>query len=152
MKNSIVKPALLAGLIVGLLDGLAACVNAYLSSGVSADRVFRFVASGFFGAEAHTGNASMIFWGVVFHFVIAIGWTFLFFLLYDRIDFFSKHVFLWGIIYGLFIWLAMNLLVVPMSQIGPRPFPLKGSLIMIAIHLFVIGVPISYLAKRLLKK
>lgn len=150
--NSFVKSALLSGLIVGLLDGTAASVNAYLASGVSPDRVFRFVASGFFGAEAYSGTSSMIVWGLVFHFIIAIGWTALFFILYKRINFLNQHVFLSGIIYGLIIWLTMNLIIVPLSQIGPRPFLLKGSLIMIGIHLFIIGVPISYLANRFLRK
>ncbi len=150
--NPFVKSALLSGLIVGLLDGIAACVNAYLASGVSPDRVFRFVASGFFGAKAYTGSASMILWGVIFHFIIAISWTVLFFVLYKRINFLSQHVFLSGMFYGLIVWLVMNLLIVPLSQIGPRPFVLKGSLIMISIHLFIIGVPVSYLANRLLTK
>jgi hypothetical protein len=149
--KSFLKSALLSGSIVGVLDGTAACVNAYLASSVFPDRVFRFVASGFFGPEAYTADSSMIVWGLFFHFIIAIGWTFLFFILYNRINFLSKHVLLSGMIYGLIIWLAMNLLIVPMSQIGPRPFAVKGSLIMIGIHLFVIGVPISYLANRFLR-
>ena len=54
-----------------------------------------------------------------------------------------------GMAYGLFVWLMMNFVVVPLTRITMGPIRLTtGTVLMILIHLFVIGVPISYLARR----
>jgi hypothetical protein len=53
-----------------------------------------------------------------------------------------------GMVYGIFIWVIMNFAVIPLSAIGPRPFQLSGTIVMIMIHLFVIGVPISLFANN----
>ena len=54
-----------------------------------------------------------------------------------------------GMAYGLFVWLMMNFVVVPLTRITTGPIRLTtGTILMILIHLFVIGVPISYLARR----
>ena len=43
----------------------------------------------------------------------------------------------------------MNLVVVPLSNASPRLIQFAApTVIMILIHLFVIGLPISYLAQR----
>ena len=154
MNDSLTKwivPALKTGLIIGLLDGTAACVNAYLSSGLSSDRVFRYVASGAFGAVAFTGGSHLIFWGVLFHFVIAIGWTILFYGLANRFSFLQEHFIVSGTVYGIVIWCLMNFVVVPLSATPPVPFRLKGTLIMIGIHIVVIGIPMAYLTASSLK-
>jgi hypothetical protein len=140
---------LMAGLIVGTLDAMAACVHAYAFSGASPDRVFRFVASGVFGNDALTGGLSMAAWGLLFHFIVATGWTSLFYLLYPKVNFFASSQYLSGIAYGIFIWLMMNFVVIPLSNVPVVTFHFTiRTVVMILIHMFIIGVPISYLASR----
>src|SRR5258705_1790923 len=81
---------LISGLIVGTLDAMAASVHAYAFSGASPDRVFRFVASGVFGKEALTGGLSVAAWGLLFHFIVATGWTALFYIIYPKINFLAS--------------------------------------------------------------
>ena len=146
---SLFSSILIAGLIVGTLDALAASVHAYGFAGVTPDKVFRYVASGVFGKDAFTGGSSIAVWGLFFHFIVATGWTTLFFLLYSKISFFSSSKYIAGIVYGLFIWLMMNKVVVPLSNVNQPPFHFTiRTVIMILIHMFIIGVPISYLANR----
>lgn len=143
-----VRAAIKSGLVVGILDAIAASVNAYVANGITPDRVFRFVASGALGQDAYTGGISMVYLGLAFHFAIAMGWTILFFFVFFKLAPLQMNKIVLGIIYGLFIWLIMNFIVIPISSIGSRPFPLVGTIIMILIHMFVIGVPISIFAAK----
>ena len=143
--------ALKSGLIVGILDAIAASLNAYLAGGITPDRVFIFVASGAFGQDAYAGGYSMVWLGLLFHFIIALSWAFLFFAAFPNMKLLQANRILVGMVYGIFIWVMMNFAVIPLSSIVPRPFQLSGSVIMIMIHMFVIGVPISFLANSYYK-
>ena len=146
---SLVPGILVAGLIVGVLDALAAMTHAYALRGAPPAAVWRYVASAVFGKSAGAGGPEMVVWGLLFHLTVAIGWTALFFVAYPRIRFLSANMVVAGLAYGLFVWLMMNFVVVPLTRITTGPFQLTtGAILMILIHLFVIGVPISYLARR----
>jgi hypothetical protein len=152
---SLVRAALGAGLLIGALDAVAATVHAWVFSGVGPDRVFRFVASGAFGKIAFTGGAHFIALGLLLHFLFAVAWTALFFFAI-RVAVGSgplrsaPRTVAIGAFWGLAVWLAMTLVVIPLSAIGPRP-PLQPTypvLTMVIIHLAVIGIPIALLARR----
>jgi hypothetical protein len=51
-------------------------------------------------------------------------------------------------LYGMIIWSVMNLLVVPQTKIGHRPFVLKNAAIAAGILIVAIGIPLSYFAYR----
>jgi uncharacterized membrane protein YagU involved in acid resistance len=152
LSPSFLRAALGSGAIIGVLDALAATAHAYAFVHIGPDRVFRFVASGALGRTAFTGGAHMIAVGLAFHFLIAIAWTTLFFLLARtfRLPLSSAPTAAaLGAFYGLAIWLAMNLVVIPLSKIPARPLALtSATMAMILIHVIVIGVPIALLARR----
>jgi hypothetical protein len=147
-KNAIVIIAI-AGLLSGTLDGLGAIIWPYLKSGVTPDIVFKYIASGFFGKEAFAGGTSMILFGVLFHYLIATGWSILLFLLYPSLIQILKNKFIIGIAYGIVIWIVMNLLVVPSSNVpqgkgfDPVQFAINLSILIIAV-----GIPISLVMHR----
>lgn len=145
--KNLVKAIMIAGLIIGLLDGLAAAISAYIPREITPDRVFRYVASGVFGKEAFNGGTPMALLGLLFHFTVAMGWTALFFLLLPRLKFLSWNKYLSGIGYGIFVLFAMNLVVVPLSNV-PNPNTGSVQLPQLFIHMFVIGLPISLMASR----
>jgi hypothetical protein len=144
------KAALYSGIIIFIMDGLAACINAYLSNGVSPERVWIYVSSGVFGKSAFSGGMAMAAWGLFFHFIVASSWTIFYFLIYRIIK--TKNDILAGACYGVFVWVAMNFVVVPLSQVPPSTFRLRSAIIMLLIHIFVIGIPIALLAKRYFRK
>lgn len=146
VKN-LLKAILFAGLIVGILDGTAASVVSYFPRGITPDRVFRFVASGVFGKDAFAGGIPMALMGLLFHFIIAYGWTTLFFLAYPKIKFLSKNKFIVGIVYGIIVLLLMDSVIVPLSNV-PNAKPGTISLQQLIIHMFIVGLPISLLANR----
>ncbi len=146
---SLLRAILVAGSIVGAMDAVAANAHAYLLRGTPPAAVWRYVASAVFGKSAGTGGSEMVFLGLLFHLTVAIGWTGLFFVAYPRLRLLSANTLVSGMAYGLFVWLMMNFVVVPLTRITVGPIRLtSGTVMMILIHLFVIGVPIAYLAKR----
>lgn len=93
-----------------------------------------------------TGIIQCSFFGALFHFIIAYSFTIAFFLIYPHVRLIAKNRFLTGLFYGLIIWAAMNLIVVPQTKIGARPFVLKNALIAAVILIVAIGIPLSYFA------
>ena len=110
--------------------------------------VLRYIASAVFGKERANSESSMYFLGALFHFISAYSFTTAFFLLYPHVRFLAKSRLLAGILYGLVIWAVMNLVVVPQTKIGHRPFVLKNAAIAAGILIVAIGIPLSYLAYR----
>ena len=147
-QRTFYQSVLKSGLIVALLDGTAACLNAYLQRRVGPLAVFRYVASGAFGRDALTGGWDMVVWGLFFHFIVATSWTFLFFLLFPKVKVLQLNKVYVGILYGVVVWLGMNFIVLPLSNVPPLTFRLVPTAIMIGIHMFVIGLTISLLANQ----
>lgn len=149
MKSFPYRRALAAGLIVGTLDITAALLNYYIQTGKEPWPVLKFVASGVFGkTEAYTSGSVMYAWGLFFHYIIAMGFTFLYFILYRSIPALGKNRILSGIGYGLFVWAFMQFVIVPMSNTPTLPFKWKGALIGAGILIICIGIPLAFLARK----
>src|SRR5690349_14270192 len=125
-KNSIVKYILLTGLLAGTLDGTTAMI--VYNSGPNS--MFRYIASGAFGREAaFTGSDMMVVWGILFHYFIALSWTTLYFLVYPYIQRFASQKYLAAIVYGVFVWIMMNQVVLPFTKIPQGDFYLDRAII-----------------------
>jgi hypothetical protein len=140
-----------AALLVGTLDICSAFADYWLATGRGPEGVLRYVASGAFGSAAFTGGNSMIWYGLLFHYVIAAAWTVLFFWLYRKLALLSGNRLLTGFVYGLFIWAMMNLALLPLSQV--RHVPLSAMQPLKALKAFLIltamiGWPLSFIAQR----
>jgi len=142
-----IKIILLAGLLVGTLDILAASVDYYIATGNGPSGVLRFIASGVFGGEAFTGSNAMIAWGLFFHYVIAFSFTILFFWLYLKVQLMRTYPFATAILYGVFMWIITALIIVPLSNTPPMPFELLKAIKAILILIFMISLPLVYIAK-----
>jgi hypothetical protein len=110
--------------------------------------VYRFIASGVFGPEALSGGVGVGIMGIVFHFIIAMGWTILFFMACSKVRLLLMNWVISGIAYGLFVWLMMNLVVLPLSYVPQLPITLNGFLVGVCVLIFCIGFPIAFLALR----
>lgn len=150
--NNLLTRIIKAGLLVGTLDILTAFVHYYLKTGNNPLGVLQYVASGLFGKEAFSSGNTMYWTGLFLHYVIAFTFTIFFFWLFPKLNFISKHKVLTGVLYGLFIWSVMNLIVVPLSKIPPRPFNITNALINVVILMVCIGIPLSFMANSFYKK
>ncbi len=151
--NNLISKIIKAGLIVGTLDILSAFIYYFIKTGdKNVFNVLKYVASGIFGKEASSGGNSMIMAGLVLHYIIAFAFTIFFFWLFPKIKVFSKNKILTGVIYGVFTWMVMNLVVVPLSNIGSRPFNMINALINVIILIVCIGIPLSFMANTFYRK
>jgi hypothetical protein len=140
------------GLFAGILDGVAAELLYFISGGKNPSIVFQYIASGVFGKEAFSGGTLMVVLGVAFHLFIASSWTFIFFLVYPRLPVLSRKKILGGIVYGLALWLAMNLVVLPLSHVRQLPFDAMRALTGIVVLMVAVGLPVSLSAHRFFSK
>lgn len=136
------------GLLAGTLDILSACLQAYIARGITPETVLRFIASGAFGKPAFTGGWEMPLTGLLFHYIIAYSFTILFFLLYPSIKLMRKSIVLTAVVYGIFIFVVMNLLVLPLTKITRAPIQLGKAAIATCILIVAIGLPLSIFTRN----
>jgi uncharacterized membrane protein YagU involved in acid resistance len=148
--KSLLIAILQAGLIAGTLDAIAAIDNFMINTnGANPLKVFRFIASGVLGKEVLEKDlVAMAFLGLQFHFLIAICFAAFFFLVYPKIKILSKNIIVTGLLYGIFVWLVMNKVVLPLSYTSKLPFNLTQMFVGIAILMFAVGLPIALLTKK----
>lgn len=149
MKSKM-RAVLVSGLIAGTLDILAAIVvYDLILQKTTATKILQSIASAIFKREAYTGGLSMAFCGLLFHFLIAFAFALFYFLIYPHFSLLKKNVWLSGILYGILVWIVMNLIVLPIAfPILPEKhldFPLLLSII---ILIFCVGIPIAIRAKK----
>jgi hypothetical protein len=167
---------LVGGLIAGALDILYAfIVYGPLSFGVTPMNVLHSVAAGAIGREAaRAGEWNTALLGLGLHFLIAIIFAAVFVALASVFKFLTARPLLWGVIYGLILYVAMNYIVVPLSAAGANehfassiaeaserlrnafsevrgggggryPWLIWGTLF---THAVLVGVPIALVARR----
>ena len=138
----------LTALLVGSLDLLTSCILFVKRSGRPVTDLLNYIASAVFGPAAFGGQPMMPWWGVIFHYAIAFIFTTLFFLLYPLIRKGIRNTFLIAIIYGIFIWIVMNLLVLPISHVKMVPYTAFGVSVGAIILIIMIGLPLAVVADR----
>ena len=141
--NAYYKTILQTALIAGTLDLIGAIVSSTILSQKVPYKIFHYIASGIFGKEAFTGGSIMVFWGLLFHYLLAYTFTLLYFWLYPKIGFLSTSRVLSGVLYGAFVWVIMNRVVVPLSNVPTGPFNLTQALVGMVVLMLMIGLPIA---------
>ena len=146
MKNNpLLRHILLAGLVAGTLDILAAIV---LLANMNAAGTLKFIASGVFGKAAFDGGPAMVALGAVFHYTIAAAFAAAYFLAYPRLEWLRRNKWISGVLYGVIVWSVMNLVVVPLSQAPAATLTWLSALKNMGILIVCIGVPIAWLVER----
>ena len=141
-----------AGLLVGILDGLAAVIQHFARGGKYPEKIFQFIASAVFGPTALKGGTDMLMAGIAFHLLIAMIWTVIFFWAYTNIKALRKNWILTGIGYGILVWAIMTRVIVPLSKAPTIPFQWKQALIGMLIIIVAIGLPLAVIADKQLKR
>lgn len=143
---------MLTGLLAGTLDIAAALILYIVRTGKDPAMVLEFIASGIYGRDAFTGDPGMRVLGLIFHYIITMGWTVLFFIIYPRVERMQENVLANAVGYGSSIWLIMNLLVLPFSKVPIVPFSISSAMIGMSVLIVCVGLPISYMSHRYYSK
>lgn len=146
MMKSSLKTILLAGLVAGILDAAAAVI---ILGKLNFTGVWKYVASGYFGNEAFTSGNKMVFYGLIFHFCIALFWAAVFYLMFSKLPLFRAKPVLGGLLFGVLIWLTMAFLVLPNTNVPKSAFNLTAAIKNQTILMVCVGLPISMITNRL---
>ena len=138
---------LVTWLIAGILDAGAA-LGFFLARGNrKPGMLFQYIASAVYGPAAFQGGRRMAIRGLILHFCVALCWVGLYFAVWPRVATWHLGVFFDAAIYGVVVWSAMNLVVVPLSKAVPRPLTFAFVAVNIFILILTIGLPCSYAAQ-----
>lgn len=137
---------------MGALDIGAALLRFYLETGRSPKLVLQYIASALIGKKAYSQEGAIAL-GLLIHFAIAYFFTLVFLVVYSKFPVLSKKRFFVGVIYGITIWIIMNLIVLPVTGISmPKRFDPVDVFLSILILIFALGLPLAYLGKIRSKK
>jgi hypothetical protein len=139
------KSILLAGAVAGALD-IVFISLVWAPLGVSPPTILRVIASGLIGAPALSAGLGTALVGAALHFALSTVMAGLY-CLYAPAGL-RRYPWIAGPVYGAGLWLAMNLIVVPLSAapVGAPPLPI--GIADFAAHLFLVGLPIALFAQR----
>jgi uncharacterized membrane protein len=135
-----------AGLLAGTLD-ISAALIIYARSGGQRIRLLQGIASGLLGKAAFQGGLRTALLGLLCHFLIAMSWAAIYFVVSRRVRFLIEHAVVSGVVYAVIIYLIMNHVVVPLSAIGPRPFVLSHAVLAAGILVPCMGLPIALVVR-----
>lgn len=150
-KRRSVWPILWIWLVAGTLDITENLVfNQF--RGISARRVFQYIASGLIGMKSFRVSRNSVVLGVALHYAIAFAWTLIFYFAALRFTGLTRRPFLSGVIYGCLVYFVMNFVVLPLSGV-PHPvaaITTASRVNAVLALIFCIGLPISFLTHKAL--
>jgi hypothetical protein len=152
-NSSAVAAIAVGGLIAGVLD-ICSAYFAWVSSGVTWQRIFQSVASGIYGPAARDGGWKTALVGVFCHFFIALTAAAVYYVASRKIGFMTKHAVIAGLLYGLCVWAFMNFVVLPLSAIAHSNPPTRWQTLITGPlgHPFLVGLPIALAVRRFAPK
>jgi hypothetical protein len=130
------------GLAAGVLDISAAFVNSGLN-GRSPMFVLQSIASGLLGAESYQGGLRSAALGAALHFSIAFVACTVYYAASRKFKVLVQHAILWGVLYGVAVYLFMYLVVLPLTFHRSFVRPLSAVATGMGIHMLCVGLPIS---------
>ncbi|HUO35659.1 MAG TPA: hypothetical protein VMU43_11770 [Candidatus Acidoferrum sp.] len=135
----------------GLLDATDGVVFFFLTKHLNPIQVLQYIASGMLGTSAYEGGLATAGLGMLLHFVIAGAVATVYVLASQKLLVLRQRWAASGLIYGAAVYLFMNLIVVPLSAIGPSPIPAAALINGLIGHALFVGLPIAFFAKQVSK-
>jgi hypothetical protein len=139
-------PAILwGGLIAGILD----ITVAFIRWGNPA-RILRGIAGGLLGPSAFQGGAGTAALGLALHFSIALSAAVVYYAASRKLAFLRQRAVVWGMFYGIAVYMVMSWIVVPLSALpkSKAPFTLTGLILSLLTHMFCVGLPIALATRK----
>jgi uncharacterized membrane protein YagU involved in acid resistance len=104
------------------------------------------------GGQAFQGGNATAALGLGLHYLIAFIWTVVFYVLASNLKVLTHRPQIIGPLYGTFVWLVMNLVVLPLSSVAHRPLRLQPSIVGAVILMICIGLPMATIIGRHLRR
>ncbi len=146
--TSTTQAILWAALVGGTLDAAAGVIVYLIYYGMNPLQVLQYIASGVFGPSVINGSFVYVLAGLVFHYLIALAVASIYFGAASSIKLLVTQKVVVGLLFGLGIWLVMNLIVLPNSNIPKNPFNASLAAIEIVWHMVLVGLPIALIVAK----
>jgi hypothetical protein len=143
----LLRPILLATLVAGTLDILAAIGLTLFYGRRTVAEMLRGVASGPFPGAAEWGTPGAAL-GLAVHFALMAIMVAVYVAAAARLPSLRARPLLWGTLYGLATYVAMNLIVVPLRFGGAFPPSTRAIVTQLFCHIVLVGIPIALIAAR----
>jgi hypothetical protein len=135
------------GVACAILDGVAATIQ-FGRMGIQPLRVWQGIASGLLGERAFRQGWSSGALGLLLHLAIAIVVATVFVEACLHVPFVARAYWIAGPLYGVAVFLVMNLIVIPLSARPKRPASSQVMPVQFIIHILFVGLPIALAANR----
>ena len=150
-----VRRILAAGVVTGVVDGLfAVSLGCVYGAGCAPVRTFQGIAAGLVGREtALAGGAATFMLGITLHIFIATGWATGYGVGYQRwarlreLTASTLGLAATATGLGVFVWLAMNRVIVPLSFARTTPAFTQIWWVLLAGHPVFVGLPIAAIVR-----
>ena len=146
MKRNAFVAIAIGGLSAGIIDLTQALI-------LFGPRVPFGIAAGLLGRQAVRGaGVSIYVLGILLHFFIALSAASVYYVASRKLEFLKEHWFICGLVYGAIVDQVMTLIVLPVSALhAGGPYKLHDLLLGISVHMFTVGLPISFSVHRFAK-
>jgi uncharacterized membrane protein YagU involved in acid resistance len=148
-SGALVRSIILAGLIVGVLGSIDQVIFFNVTQQTTPMALFQYIASALLGPAAFTGGVATALVGLLLHFVISFVVAAVFLLAASRLAFLRRATVLSGFLYGVGVFVVMNILIVPLSLAPKLAFSVPLALNAIISALVLVGMPIALVARRM---
>jgi hypothetical protein len=141
-----------ASLAIGVGGAIAGTLDLLQASILFGWNIPLTIAAGLLGRQALQGGPGTYILGVLLHFTIAFSAASVYYTVSLRLDFMKEHPLVCGLFFGGAVEEVMSLIVLPLSALHARgPYELHDLVLGLAVHMVVIGLPISYSVRRFAK-
>ena len=137
-RHSALLAIAVGGLTAGAIDLTQACI-------LFGWNIPLAIAAGLIGKQAFNGGAATYVLGVFLHFFIACSAATIYYAASRRLIFLREHPLVCGLFFGAAVQEVMNLVVLPLSALHARgPYTQHDLILGLAVHMVVVGLPISF--------
>lgn len=135
-----------AWLVVGILD-ISSAIVIWCVRGIGVTGGLQGIAAALLGKQSSEGGLATAGFGLAIHFFIALVVVTIFYVASRKLASLTRHVVVWGIAYGVGVYLVMYWIVLPIA------FPtfrhrIGNDALAIAIHICLIGLPTALIVRR----
>lgn len=133
------------GLIAGILDITTAFIRWRPPV-----RLLQGIASGLLGSRSFEGGWGTAALGLAVHFFIAFSAAAVYYAASRKLAFLRQRAMVWGLVYGIAVYMFMTWVVVPLSAVrrSQAPFSATGLALSLLTHMFCVGLPIALAVRR----
>jgi len=149
IRTSMVRTIVLGGMFIFMSQIIHQGIMVTLIQKTPFILIWQYIASGILGDIAFTGGMATAVLGLFLHFIISFVIAGIFILAADRIPLLRRYAIAGALLYGLVVFVVMNMIVTPLSAAPPLPAPTLPWLIeAILEHILLVGLSLGILVRR----